>query len=390
MTLAVGLMSGTSIDGIDAALIKITGKSPHLKIRLLHWMTYPFPPKVRQRLLAVSHQGDQSQGNVREICRLNFEVGELLAASVLKLCKRAHLSPSKIAMIGSHGQTICHLGTQGTLQIGEPSIIAERTGVTTVADFRPRDIACGGFGAPLAPYLHCLLFRDIKKNRAVHNLGGISNLTYLPKKTSSRKVIGFDTGPGNMIMDGLARKISNHTLHLDPKGKIAARGCTSLKLLKELLSHPFILKKPPKTAGREEFGENFVKRLLRRGRVLKLRDEDLMATATAFTAVSLAENYRNFVFPKSIPDEIIFGGGGVHNVSLMKMIRAELHPIRVTTFDDHGINADAAEAVCFAVLAYETLHGVPTNIPGVTGAGHHGILGKIIPGKRHSTFKERL
>lgn len=386
MVLAVGLMSGTSMDGIDAALIKITGKSPHLKIRLLHWMTCPFPPPMRRRLLAISHHGGQKSG-VQEICRLNFELGELLAASVFRLCKKAHLSPSRISVIGSHGQTICHLGNQGTLQIGEPSIIAERTGVTTVADFRPRDIACGGFGAPLAPYLHYLLFRDIKKNRAVHNLGGISNLTYLPK-TSSQDVIGFDTGPGNMIMDGLARKISNHKLHLDPKGRIAARGLVSLKLLKELLSHPFILKKPPKTAGREEFGESFVKRLLKRGRALKLRDEDLMATATALTAVSLAENYRNFVFPKSIPDEIIFGGGGVHNVSLMKMIRAELHPIRVTTFDDYGMSVDAAEAVCFGVLAYETLHGVPTNIPGVTGARHYGVLGKIIPGKRRGTFEE--
>lgn len=376
MPLAVGLMSGTSIDGIDAALVRITGRSPHLKIGLLAWSIYPFPTEVREKILAVSQERG---GSSREICRLHFELGELFSRSVQKICRKGHISPSQLDVIGSHGQTICHLGSAGTLQIGEPSVIAERTGVTTVADFRPRDIAAGGFGAPLAPYFHTLLFWDPRKNRAVHNIGGISNLTYLPKRVSLERVTGFDTGPGNMVIDGLLREITKNSVPYDHGGKIAARGIVSLKLLKSLMSHPFIRKKPPKTSGREEFGRDFVSQILRRGRTMRLKEEDLVATVTALTASSIAENYRRFIFPKAVPDEIIFGGGGVHNETLMKMIRAELSGISISTFDRYGIPSDAAEAVCFAVLGWETLSGHPTNLPSVTGARRRVILGKIVP-----------
>lgn len=369
MPLAVGLMSGTSIDGIDAALVRISGQSPNLKITLLSWGLDPFPKGMRERIIAI--KGD-------EICRLNFELGELFAKSVFRICKKAKVSLKSIAVIGSHGQTIGHLGREGTLQIGEPSVIAERTGITTVADFRPRDIAAGGFGAPLAPYFHYLLFRDLKKNRAVHNIGGISNLTFLPRGASLKEVIGFDTGPGNMLIDGVLRETTK--ISYDHGGGIAARGVVSLKLLKELLSHPFILQRPPKTSGREEFGRPFVLKILRKGWRMGLRHEDIVATVTAFTAVSIAENYRRFIFKRGIPDEIIFGGGGTHNQTLMKMIRAELPDIKMTTFDDYGIASDAAEAVCFAVLAHETLQGRPTNIPSVTGARRAVVLGKIVPG----------
>lgn len=382
MPLAVGLMSGTSIDGIDAALVqitRITGRPSRLKIRLLSWGLFPFPKGMTEKIFSISHP---AKGEGAEICRLNFRLGELFAKSVRTLCRKARTPLSRIAVIGSHGQTICHLGREGTLQIGEPSVIAERTGITTVADFRPRDVAAGGFGAPLAPYFHYLLFSDSKRNRAVHNIGGISNLTFLPKGGSVDRVIGFDTGPGNMVIDGLLRATTNNRIHYDHGGRTAARGIVSLALLKELLSHPFILKKPPKTAGREEFGKSFVQKVLRRGLSLSLRHEDIIATATAFTAVSIAENYRRFVFPKGVPDEIIFGGGGTHNAALMRMIRAELAGLRISTFDQYGISPDAAEAACFAVLAYETLQGRPTNIPSVTGARRKVILGKIIPGLR--------
>jgi anhydro-N-acetylmuramic acid kinase len=376
MALAVGLMSGTSIDGIDAALVSIQEPSKgSLKIRLLNWSIDPFPKGMRERILAED-----------DFCRLNFELGELFAKSVIRLCRKARVPLSKISVIGSHGQTIGHLGREGTLQIGEPSVIAERTGITTVADFRPRDIAAGGFGAPLAPYFHYLFFGSSRETRIVQNIGGIGNLTFLPKKGGLAKVIGFDTGPGNMVIDGILRETTNNKVHYDHGGKIAARGIVSLKLLKELLSHPFISKKPPKTAGREEFGRPYVKSLLRRAWKLGLRQEDVIATATALTATSIAENYRRFLFPRELPEEIIFGGGGIHNKALMAMIRAEIPGVRLKTFDDHGLPADAAEAVCFAVLAYQTLRGRPTNIPSVTGARHPAVLGKIIPGNINRSF----
>jgi anhydro-N-acetylmuramic acid kinase len=379
MSLAVGLMSGTSIDGIDAALVDISGQSPYLKIRLLDWMIVSFPKGFKERVLAVSHP---SKKGVDEICRLNFEIGELFADAALKIAKKARVSLSRIAVIGSHGQTVCHLGRKGTLQIGEPSVIAERTGVTTVADFRPRDIAAGGFGAPLAPYLHYLLFRHSKKNRAVQNIGGIGNLTMIPKKARPEDVMGFDTGPGNMVVDGLLREMTGNGVAYDHGGRIAAKGIVSLKLLKELMAHPFIARKPPKTSGREEFGRPFVLKILSRSKALGLRKEDIIATATALTAASIAANYRRFVFPKMIPDEIIFGGGGIHNATLMRMIRAELPNIKVSSFDLYGFPADAAEAICFAVLAHETVHGNPTNIPTVTGAKRSAVLGKIVPGRK--------
>ncbi len=377
MPLAIGLMSGTSIDGIDAALVDISEKSSHRRIRFLAWGMTPFPRGMKEKILAVSHP----KGRGPDICRLNFELGELFARAAVWVAKRGKVPLSRIAAIGSHGQTICHLGREGTLQIGEPSIIAERTGITTVADFRPRDIAAGGFGAPLAPYFHYHLFRDPRRNRAVHNIGGISNLTFIPKRATIDRVIGFDTGPGNMVIDGILRETTENRVTYDHGGRIASRGIVSLKLLKELMKHPFIRQRPPKTSGREEFGRPFVKGLLRRGWGLGLRHEDIVATATALTVGSIAESYRRFIFPKAIPDEIIVGGGGIHNAVLMKMLRAELAGIRIRTFDEFGIPSDAAEAVCFALLAHETLKGRETNLPSVTGAGKKVVLGKIVPGR---------
>lgn len=376
--LVIGLMSGTSIDGVDAALVKISGPPKDLKIKVVDFLIDPFPRPLRERILAVSSRPTTSD----EICRLHFELGEVYARAVRKVCRRSRVPLSKIGLVGSHGQTIGHLGPQGTFQIGEPSVIAERTGITTVANFRPRDVAAGGHGAPLAPIFHYLFFRHRTKNIAVHNLGGISNLTSIPAGASADRVVGFDTGPANMVIDGLLRHFTDGHSFYDHGGRMAARGIVSLKLLKELMRHPFILKKPPKTSGREEFGEILIRRLLAFGRRRRLRPEDLVATATAWTALSLAENYRRFIFPRGVPDEIIFGGGGIHNQTLMTMIRRELAGIKISTFDDHGLPADAAEAVCFAVLATLTYHGKPTNLPSVTGADHRVILGNMTPGSR--------
>lgn len=384
MPLAVGLMSGTSIDGIDAALVRLSGKGEAVRIRLIDFRIFPFPRGMKEEIIKISHPRIAKSD---DICRLNFVLGELFANAVKKLCRKNKIPLRKIDFIGSHGQTICHLGRRGTFQIAEPSVIAERTGITTVADFRPRDIAAGGEGAPLAPYLHYLLFRDPRRHRAVHNIGGISNLTSIPKDASIERVIGFDTGPGNMVIDGLVAKLTGGKVLYDHGGKIAARGIVSLKLLHELLQHPFILKKPPKTSGREDFGRDFIEKVVRRGAALNLKFFDLVATVTALTATSIAENYRRFIFPKGVPDEIIFGGGGIHNGSLMRMIRQELPEIRIRTFDEYEkIPADAAEAVCFAVLAYKALLGEPTNLPAVTGASHPVVLGKIIPGRSKKIF----
>lgn len=386
MPLAVGLMSGTSIDGIDTALVEFSGRGDRTRIRLIDFSIFPFPRGMTDQILRISHPRTARSD---EICRLNFEVGQLFANAVKKICRRNRLPLKRLSFIGSHGQTICHLGNRGTFQIGESSIIAEETGVTTVADFRPGDIAAGGEGAPLAPILHYLLLRDSKRHRAVHNIGGISNLTLIPRNASLDQVIGFDTGPGNMVIDGLIRKFTGNKISFDHGGRLAAKGRVDLRLLKELMKHPFIRKKPPKTSGREEFGRDFVEWIVRRGARHNLPFADLVATVTALTATSLAENYRRFVFPKIIPDEIIFGGGGIHNKTLMKMIRVELAGVKISTFDEYPrlkIPADAAEAVCFALLAYKTLLGEEANLPAVTGARHAAILGKIIPGRGGLNF----
>lgn len=374
MSLAVGLMSGTSIDGVDAAVVEIRGG----KYRIKAWQIFPFPHLLKKRLLKVCHP---NRGSTAEVCRLHFELGGLLAACVRQICRKARIPLAKIDVIGSHGQTICHFGRRGTLQIGEPSVIAEETGVTTVADFRPRDIAAGGLGAPLAPFFHYLIFRHSSKTRAVHNIGGISNLTFLPAGRNIDSVMGFDTGPGNMVIDGVLRELTDQKISYDHGGRRAARGRIHLGLLREMMKHPFVRARPPKTSGREEFGRPFVRGFMRRAIAIGLKADDMVATATAFTASSIAENYRRFIFPKSIPEEIIFSGGGVHNKTLMAMLRAELVGVRLSTLDEHGIPSDAAEAVCFAILAYESLRGRETNLPSVTGAKHPVVLGKIVMGR---------
>ncbi len=368
MPLAIGLMSGTSADGIDAALVRFTGK----KISVITFKTTPIPSALQKRILAVS---PPSSGQQKEVRRLDQKLGELFAGTVIRLCRQARIPLRKINFIGSHGQTIRHEGRKGTLQIGDPQLIAARTGMTTVADFRQADIRAGGEGAPLGPFLHYYLFRHPKRDRAVHNLGGISNLTFIPRGARLDQVTGFDTGPGNMLIDGLTRRFFGR--RFDRDGAIASKGVVSLPLLHELMQDGFVAKRPPKSAGREQFGEKFLRRLIRRGRQLKLKERDLVATATAFTAASLAESYRRFT---GLPEEIIFGGGGVHNRTLMQMIRAELPGVKISTFEDHrtGISSDSFEAVLFAVLARETLQGRPANLPKVTGARRAVVLGRII------------
>jgi anhydro-N-acetylmuramic acid kinase len=375
-------MSGTSADGIDAVVAEIFGSGRTLRAHLVAHSHHNFGTAFRKRVLhACLH------GAVAEICELNFELGEHFARAALGAIRQARLKPSQIAAIGSHGQTVHHLPNAkvpSSLQIGEPCVIAERTGITTVADFRVRDMAAGGEGAPLVPYADWVLFTHKNRPRIIQNLGGIANLTLLRPSAGLEEVIAFDTGPGNMVIDAVATALSRGRQTYDRNGRWAAAGQTSDKLLRECMKHPFIRRKLPKTTGREEFGENFVQWLLARARRLRLTDADTVATATEFTATSIAAAYRRFVLPKLKAREldhlqIILGGGGVKNPTLVRMLFEHIGVGTLCAHEDFGIDSLAKEPLAFAMLAHETLLGKPGNVPSATGAKRPVVLGKIIP-----------
>ncbi len=376
-------MSGTSADGIDAVVAELRGQGRGLQATLRAHVHTPFPTKVREQVLhACLH------GTVAEICELNFALGERFAGAALAAIRKAGLKPMQIAAIGSHGQTVHHLPNArypSTLQIGEPCVIAERTGVTTVADFRVRDMAAGGQGAPLVPYTDWALFTDDARPRIVQNIGGIGNLTFLPPRAGVDDVLAFDTGPGNMIMDAVVTTLTKGKLAYDRDGKLAARGKVSEALLRECMKHPYIRRRPPKTTGREEFGETFAKWFLTKSRKLRLPEADMVATATAFTAESITDAYRRFVSPKLNQAQltrlqIILGGGGAKNATLRRMLEFRLGLGEILTHEDFGIPDSAKEALAFAILAHATLHGQPSNVIGSTGARRPVVLGKIVPG----------
>jgi len=375
----VGLMSGTSADGVDAAVCDVGPRGA----ALLAFETFPYPPSLRAGLFRLF---DPASARVDGLCSLNVAVGEAFAEAVVRLAGRAGIPLRSIDLIGSHGQTVWHdprgrrLGgrkVRSTLQIGEPSVIAERTGITTVADFRPRDMAAGGQGAPLVPLADWLLFRHSRRSRAVQNIGGIANVTHLPAGAGLKAVRAFDTGPGNMMIDRLAERVTGGRLHYDAGGKLAGAGTVNRKLLREWMRHPFLRRRPPKTTGREEFGAAFADAAYRKAKSLGLRGADLLATATAFTAESIADAYRRYL---GEVDEAILCGGGARNPVLVGMLREALGSAQVILMDALGLNADAKEAVSFAVLAYWTVRGLPGNVPSATGAARAVVLGKIVPG----------
>jgi anhydro-N-acetylmuramic acid kinase len=379
----VGLMSGTSADGIDAVVAEIAASGRQLRARVLSHTHHPIPSRLRRHILHVC-----LHGTVAEICELNFALGEHFARAALAAIRRARLKSRDIAAIGSHGQTIHHLPnarTPSTLQIGEPAVIAERTGITTVADFRVRDMAAGGQGAPLVPYADWALFRDRTRPRIIQNIGGIGNLTFLPPRAALDDVIAFDTGPGNMVIDAVVTALTHGQQTFDRDGRLAARGTVSESLLAEWKVHPFLRRRPPKTTGREEFGGLFVDRILASAQRLRLRAEDLVATATSLTAATIADAYRRFVFPKLKAAElgrlqIILGGGGARNPTLRCMLARQIGVGELLTHEDFGIANAAKEALAFAILAHETLLGKPGNVPTATGARRSVVLGKIVPG----------
>lgn len=368
----VGLMSGTSADGVDVAIVDIDDRST----KVVAFATYPYPPGIRKAIFSLF---DPTTSTVDKICHYNFVLGHLFADAVMKLCRSAGISMKTIDLIGSHGQTIYHHPNHSigsTLQIGEPSVIAQETGVMTIADFRPADMAAGGQGAPLVPFTDYILFADKRITRAVQNIGGIANVTYLPASSTPDKIIAFDTGPGNMVIDGLMRLLTGGKKTFDQNGAMAARGNVNRLLLDKMLKHPYFKLRPPKTTGREKFGLQYSRDIYKAALAKRISKEDIIATATAFTAATIADAYRRFL-PK-MPQEVILCGGGAQNKTLIKLLQQELPKSKILTTGDFGIAPDVKEAVSFAILAWAAVKGIPANVPSATGAKRPAILGKIV------------
>ena len=375
----VGLMSGTSVDCIDAALLSITGSGTSTKFRQLAFVSYPYPVGFREYVLENSLPGT---GSVDTISTLNILIAQFFADAVKSVARKARIPFSEIDLIGSHGQTIHHLPTtrrlfgksvRSTLQIGDPSTIAKLTGIVTVGDFRTGDMALGGQGAPLVPYFDFLTFRSRKKTRALLNIGGIANITLLPKNCSVVDVLAFDTGPGNMLIDALMKKMYRKTF--DQNGAVASKGRILPDVIRFMLAHPYLQQTPPKSTGREVFGKMFVDKIFRRTR--GARKQDIIATATEFTPLTIYQQYAQFLRRRFRLDELIVSGGGAHNLYIMEALRRYFAPAKIITSDEFGISSDSKEAVCFAILANETISGNPSNVPSVTGAAIPTILGKI-------------
>jgi len=375
-------MSGTSADGINVALMRIQGRGFRSRFELLAHYQFPYPANVRRAVLATMNA---SSASVADLSRLHFLLGELYADAVRTALRRARL---ECELVGCHGQTLYHQGRPAiflgrriacTWQSGEAATIAAKIGVPVVSDFRPADIAAGGKGAPLVPFLDYVLYRHRRYGRIVQNLGGIANLTAIPPRALPEDVVAFDTGPGNMVIDAVSEHLFERPFDRD--GRIAARGEPIERVLQQLLCNPFFRQKPPKTAGREQFGREFARELLRLCR--RADEHDIVATATALTARSIGVAVRKFVLPLVEPPvrfrEFVVSGGGTNNLTLMRMIREELAPLkmRVRTSDDFGLPSQAKEAVAFAMLAYQTWRHLPSNIPSATGAERPAILGKV-------------
>ncbi len=384
--LIVGTMSGTSTDGTDVALLKISGCRLTTKFDVVAFDAYAYPEELLQRIFAV-YPPNLVTGE--QIARLSFDIAENQADAILHLISKANFRPEDIDLISLYGLTLFHgspnreKGIPGThLIIGEPAVVMERTGITVLADLRNQDVAVGGEGCPLVPYADWVIFRDRKLGRAVQNIGGIGNVTGVRPMAEIDDLIAFDTGPGNMVIDGLIKIFTNGRERFDRNGAMAAQGKVNEDLLNELMDAPFIQRKPPKSSGREDFGDQYCQWLLQRARAREISDTDLVATATALTAQSMAENYRRYVAPLFKIDEVILAGGGVHNATLVRMIRERLAPIKVLTHEDFGINSDAKEAIAWAIMGNDTIQGKTVNVPSATGSQRRALLGKLVLGHR--------
>jgi anhydro-N-acetylmuramic acid kinase len=380
--IVAGVMSGTSADGINVALVRITSSRSRAGTPGLHFLAhaeYPYPKQVRRAVLAAMNS---TKANVADLARLNFLLAELYADAILATQRRFHL---KAELVGCHGQTLYHQGEAApflgrklaaTWQTGEGALVAARIGVPVVSDFRPADMAAGGKGAPLVPLLDFLLYRDIRVGRIVQNIGGIANLTAIPANASAKEVVAFDTGPGNMLMDAVTERLFGKPYDRD--GRIAASGAALDLVISDVMRGSFFRRKPPKTAGREEFGREFAQNFIRRcGRVDK---RDIVATATALTAKSVADALRRFVIHRTgTYRDFVVSGGGASNPTLMAMLANQLRPLglQIRSSDEFGLPSEAKEAAAFALLAFQTWNRKPSNVPSATGAKRPAILGKI-------------
>ena len=373
----IGLMSGTSADGIDACLVQIDGTGLKLKIKELGFKTYAFADDLRKRILQISDPGFQ---NLDEALRMNMVMGEFFASAALSLLRGSGFKAKQIDLIGTHGQTIRHLPQEvirfkkkvkATFQIGEPSVIAQRTGIVTVGDFRTSDLASGGQGAPLAPLGHFFLFNTKAFSQMILNLGGIANFTILPENCGLKDVWGFDTGPCNMLLDNLTRRLFKK--EFDTNGKIASRGRINNGLLKRLKGHKYFRLSPPKSTGREDFGEMFIKMILKS----KISPQDMITTSSELVIWSIIDAYRRYVKSRHNIKQMIVCGGGAHNKFLLQRLNELFYPAEVITSDRMGYNPDAVEAIVFALLANQTIDQVPGSLKKVTGANKDVILGKI-------------
>lgn len=387
--LLVGLMSGTSADGIDAALVEIEGEGRSSRVRLLHFLCVPHAPHMRDAILRAC---DPKGARTADLCALNAALGEQFAEAARAVAEAASVPLSQIDAIASHGQTVWHqpspvaiggVTARGTLQLGDPAIIAARAGCRVVSDFRAADMAAGGQGAPLVPYYDWAVLTSDTESRAVLNVGGIANVTYLPRSARIDDVLAFDTGPGNMVIDALAAAFSQGKQSFDDEGRWAAKGTVQPNTIAFLLQQlDYFRQPPPKSTGREMFGAKFVEGILPLRPRTAHPAADLIATMTAFTAESIAHAFQAWLEPRGGVDAVIVGGGGVHNKTLMRMLEDRLAPARITTHQELGISNDAKEAMAFALLGYETLHGRPSNVPSATGATRPALLGSITPKPR--------
>jgi anhydro-N-acetylmuramic acid kinase len=380
--IVAGVMSGTSADGINVALVRITSSRSRAGTPGLHFLAhaeYPYPKHVRRAVLAAMNS---TKANVANLARLNFLLAELYSDAVLATQRRFHL---KAELVGCHGQTLYHQGEvapflgrrlAATWQTGEGAFVAARVGVPVVSDFRPADMAAGGKGAPLVPFLDFLLYHDSRVGRIVQNIGGIANLTAIPASASPNSVVAFDTGPGNMLIDAVTERLFGKAFDRD--GRIAGSGVVLDPVISDVMRGAFFRRKPPKTAGREEFGREFAQNFVRRcGRVDK---RDIVSTATALTARSIADALRRFVINRTgTYRDFIVSGGGASNPTLMAMLANELRPLglQIRTSDEFGLPSEAKEAAAFALLAFHTWNRKPSNVPSATGAKRPAILGKI-------------
>ena len=380
--LIAGLMTGTSADAVDAVLVRLKGDGLSATHEVIAERELPLDDELRAEVLAVAQAKSVEP---ERLMRLDVQLAEVYAEAVRTIAEEAGVKVAAIAAIGSHGQTVRHLPRQGssralTLQLGSAHTLAERTGITVVSDFRKRDTAAGGEGAPLVPIADWWLFRSDKESRVLLNLGGMANVTWLKKGGSLADVIAFDTGPGNAVLDGLVRAATRGLARHDEAGKFAAAGRAHEALLEELLADPFFSLPPPRSTGRERFGDGYAERLQELGEGLGLSLEDTLATAVELTAASIEQAIREHLEPRGKVDAVYASGGGVRNVSLMLALRRRLDGIRLERLDELGVSAGIKEALAFAFLAHLTLCGEAGNVPGATGARRPVVLGSITPG----------